>query len=97
MGSFQRGVETVFLDAIGQRKEFVLSEQPKDSPEEVTVVHRDRPTTYLRDEGFEYVASLNAIRFIEEAPPVGALIRVSYERLDQGGDDGDDEGTTDEG
>ncbi|HHO49516.1 MAG TPA: hypothetical protein ENK18_01285 [Deltaproteobacteria bacterium] len=81
VGSFQRGIETLFLDAIGQKKEFVLSEIPAERPEEVTVVYREHPTLYTIDDDFEYIASTNSIRFLGEAPRVDAQIRIAYERL----------------
>lgn len=80
VGSFDRGVETLILDAIGQKREFVLTQVPAAPPEEVTVVYRERPTIYTLNEGFEYIASTNSIRFLGEVPRVEAQIRIAYER-----------------
>ena len=77
-GSWERGIEEMYLHGINQLREFPLTEFPLSAPREVIVTFRERNTVNVLNEDFEYIASRNRIRFIFEPPEVGSTIRIPY-------------------
>lgn len=76
--SWLKGMETMFLDAIGQKKEFPLKYTPREVPETVQVLYRDHTTDYVIDDDYTYDAETNAITFLTEVPPVKSSVLITY-------------------
>ncbi len=80
--NFEKAIDTMFLDAMGQRTTFPLSYVPVEPPAVVTVVYREHGTDYTIDLDYQYDAEANTISFDKVVPPPGAEIRVAYQTED---------------
>ena len=78
-GSWERGINEIYLHGVNRRREFALTMEPLSAPRSVTVRVREQNTTLEFGQGeVEYIGSRNVIRFLLEPPEVGATIRVRY-------------------
>jgi len=78
VGSFRKAVQTLFLDAIGQKTVFQLSQVPADPPETVTVTYRNHDTDYALGDDYSYDPVTNTISFDKLIPPPDAIISITY-------------------
>jgi hypothetical protein len=77
-GSFRKAIQGVFLDAIGQKVTFPLSQVPADPPATARVTYREHATDYVIDADYAYDPVSNSITFLKVIPEVNSTISVTY-------------------
>lgn len=83
VGSFEKAINTVYRDAIGQRTTFTLSYAPIEPPVLASIVFREHATEYLLDIDYEYDPTAHTISFLKAVPPPDSEVHVTYETADE--------------
>jgi len=83
VGSFRKALQTLFLDAIGQKTVFPLSQVPATPPDTVVVRYRQHDTDYVLGADYSYDPATNTIAFDKVIPPPGAIVEITYLPADE--------------
>lgn len=77
-GSFRDAVLAMFLDSMGQRVTFTLTQPALEAPTVATVIYREQRTDYAIDLDYTYDPVTNSITFTSVVPPPDSTIEVTY-------------------